>query len=93
MLDEDGLGAARSPLHPVDHDNVGPSGDGKLHIVLDAGGAELDVDRLLPASGLPELFDLDAQVVGASPVGMSRSRPLVDARGKVRMAATRSLTF
>jgi heterotetrameric sarcosine oxidase gamma subunit len=35
--------------------------------VLHPGRAELDVDRLLPAGGLAQLLDLDAQVVGSAP--------------------------
>jgi len=68
VFDEHVLGGAGAALHPVDDDHVGTRGDRQLDVVDDPGGAELDVDRLLPGRGLAQLLDLDTEVVGADPV-------------------------
>ena len=84
VLDEHVLGGGGAALHAVDHHDVGAGGHGQLHVVVDAGGADLDVDRDRPVGGLAELLDLDAQVVGADPVGVPAGRALVDARRERR---------
>src|SRR5581483_4612320 len=43
---------------------------------------ELELDGDLPVGGLPDLLDLEREVVGTEPVGMTRWRALVDAGGK-----------
>ena len=72
MLDEDILGGRGAALHAVDHDDVCASGHGKLYVIVDSGSPDLHIDRNRPLGGLPQLFDLDPQVVGAGdPVGMA----------------------
>ena len=80
VLDEHLLGRRGAALHPVDHHDVGAGGDGELHVVVGAGGADLDVDRLLPVGDLAQLQDLDGEVVGAGPVGVPAGAALVDPR-------------
>ena len=82
VLDEHLLGGGGAALHAVDHDDVGAGVHGELHVVVGAGGADLDVDRLLPVGDLAQLVDLDGQVVGAGPVRVPARRPLVDALGQ-----------
>jgi hypothetical protein len=48
VLDEHVLGRCGAALHAVDHDHVRAGLHGQLHVVVGAGGADLDVDRLLP---------------------------------------------
>ena len=90
MLDEDGLRRGGAALHAVDHDHVGPGGDGQLDVVGHPGGADLDVDGNLPAGGLAQLLDLDAQIVGTGPVGVAGGRALIDADGKGTHAPRRA---
>ena len=82
MLDEHLLGGGGAALHAVDHDDVGAGVHGELHVVVGAGGADLDVDRLLPVGDLAQFVDLDGQVVGPGPVRVPARRPLVDALGQ-----------
>ena len=79
VLDEDVLGGRGAALHAVDHDDICAGGHGQLHVMVDPGGADFDVDRDGPVGGLAQLLDLDAQVVGADPVGVAAGRALVDA--------------
>ena len=78
VLDEDVLGRAGASLQAVDDDDVGSGGDGELHVVGDASGADLHVDRLLPVGGLAQLLDLHHEVVGSGPVRVAAGRALVD---------------
>ncbi len=82
VLDEHFLRRRRAALHAVDDDDVGSRVHRELHVVVRAGGADLDVDRLLPVGDLPQLVDFDRQVVGTGPVGMPARRTLVDALGQ-----------
>ena len=52
------------------------------HIVIDARGAELELDRDFPIGRLPHLFDLERKIVGAEPVGVAGRRALIDAGGE-----------
>ena len=70
VLDEHVLGGGGAALHAVDHDDVGAGLHGELHVVVGAGGADLDVDRLLPVGDLAQFDDLDREVVGTGPVGV-----------------------
>ena len=79
VLDEHLLGGGGAALHAVDHHDVRAGVHGELDVVVGAGGADLDVDRLLPVGDLAQLVDLDGQVVGAGPVGVPARRALVDA--------------
>ena len=58
----------------------GPRLGRHAHVVIDAGRAELQLDRDLPIGGLANLLDLEREIVGPEPVGMARGRALVDAR-------------
>ncbi len=58
--------------------------------MLDPRGAELHVDRLFPAGGLAQLFNLDPQVVRPGPVRVPRRRALVDP-GRQRTHASHPL--
>jgi hypothetical protein len=79
VLDEDVLGGAGTALHAIDDHHVGAGGNRELHVVGDPGGSHLDEDRLLPVGGLPQLGNLDAEVVRTRPVGVSGRGALVDA--------------
>ena len=80
MLDEHVLGGCRAALHAVDNDDVGAGGHSQLHVMVDPGGADFDVDRDGPVGRLAQLLDLDAQIVGADPIGVAAGRALVDTR-------------
>ncbi len=82
MLDEHLLGGGGAALHAVDDHDIGAGVHGQLHVVVGAGGADLDVDRLLPVGDLAQFVDLDGQVVGAGPVRVPAGRALVDALGQ-----------
>ncbi len=60
----------------------GPAFHRHAHVVIDARGAELELDRDLPVGRLPDLLDLEGEIVGAEPVGMAGRRALVDAGRK-----------
>ena len=74
-----GAGAA---FHGVDIDGVGPAFHRHAHVVIDARGAELELDRDFPIGRLAHLLDLEREIVGAEPVGMARRRALIDAGGQ-----------
>ncbi len=52
---------------------------GHAHVVVDARGAELQLDRDLPVGRLADFLDLERQIVGPEPVRMTGRRALVDA--------------
>ena len=79
MLDEHFLRRRRAALHAVDDDDVGAGLHGEGDVIVGAGAADLDVDRLLPVGDLAQLDDLDLEIVGAGPIGMPAGRALVDA--------------
>ena len=56
----------------------GPALGGHAHVVVDARGAQLELDRDLVVGRLADLLDLQREVVRAEPVGMARRRALVD---------------
>jgi hypothetical protein len=78
VLDEDVLCRRRPSLHAVHDDDVGARLDRELDVVVRAGGADLDEDRLLPVGDLAQLADLDLEVVGPGPIGMAAGTALVD---------------
>ena len=71
-----GAGAA---LHAVDIDAVGAGLGRHAHVVIDAGGPQLQLDRDFAIGRLADLLDLEGEVVGAEPIGMAGRRALVDA--------------
>ena len=72
-------GPAPGPaLGAVEIDDVRPALGRHAHVVVHARGAELELDRDLVVGRLPDLLDLQREVVRAEPVGMSRRRALVD---------------
>ena len=70
---------AGGALHAVDIDAVRPGLDRHAHVVINAGGAQLELDRNLGVGGFPDLVDLEREVVGPEPVRVPRRRALVDA--------------
>ena len=70
------------PSMRVDIDRIRPALHRHAHVVIDARGAELELDRDLPVGRLAHLLDLERKIVGAEPVGMARRRALVDAGRK-----------
>src|SRR6185312_9453643 len=71
-------GAGRA-LHAVDVDRIRSALDRHADVVIDAGGAELQLDRNLAVGGLTDLVDLEGEIIGAQPVRMARRRALIDA--------------
>ena len=71
--------AAVPPCMPSTHDDVGAGLHRERHVVVGPRAADLDVDRLFPVGDLAQLQDLDFEIVGAGPVGMTAGRALVDA--------------
>jgi hypothetical protein len=82
VLDKTCLRRGRAALHAIDHDYIGAGMNGKLHVVEGARCADLHIDRLFPIRDLAQLLDLDREVVGTGPVGMTACRTLVDTRGE-----------
>ena len=78
MLDEDVLGRRGAALHPVHDHRIRPRLDREGDVVPDPRRPHLDVDRQLPVGDLPELLDLDLEVVGPRPVGVPAGASLVD---------------
>ena len=74
-----GSGAA---LSAVEVDDVGAALGRHADVVVDARGAELELDRNLVVGRLSRLLDLQREVVGAEPVWVARRGPLVDPRGQ-----------
>ena len=71
-----GAGAA---LGAVEVDDVRAALGRHAHVVVDARGAQLELDRDLVVGRLADLLDLQRQVVRAQPVRVPRGRALVDA--------------
>src|SRR5260221_3730609 len=65
----------------VEIDDVGPALGGHPDVVVDARGAELQLDRDLIVGGLADLLDLQRQVVRAQPVRVPGWTALVDPGG------------
>src|SRR5262245_38688360 len=78
VLDEDVLAGGGASLHSVEDDHVGSGLDGQSDVEVGAGRPDLDVDRLAPVGDLPELADLDLEVVGTGPIRMPAGAPLID---------------
>ncbi len=74
-------GAGRA-FHAVDIDRIRSALDRHAHVVIDARGAELELDRNLVIGRLANLLDLEREIVRTQPVGMARRRALVDAGGQ-----------
>ena len=70
--------APGAALGAVEIDDVRPALGRHAHVVVHARGAELELDRDLVVGRLPDLLDLQREVVRAEPVGMPRRRALVD---------------
>src|SRR5262249_59486293 len=70
-------------LHSVQHDHVGPGLDRERDIEVGPRGADLHVDGLAPVGDLPELADLDLEIVRAGPIRMAAGAALVDALRQV----------
>ena len=83
VLDEDVLRRRGPALHAVEDDDVGARLDRERDVEVRARGADLDEDRLLPVGDLAQLLDLDLEVVGPGPVGVTARAALVDARRQV----------
>ena len=71
--------AAVPPCMPSTTTTSAPALHRELDVVVRAGRADLDVDRLLPVGDLAQLADLDRQVVRPGPVRVAAGRALVDA--------------
>ena len=78
LLGRDVRAGARAALGAVEVDDVRPALRRHPHVVVDARGAELELDRDLVVGRLADLLDLQREIVGAEPVGMARRRALVD---------------
>jgi hypothetical protein len=83
VLDEDVLRRGSPALHSVHDDHIRSGLHGELDVVVRPRRADLHEDRLLPVGDLPQLADLDLEVVRARPVGMARGAALVDPLRKV----------
>ena len=79
VLDEHFLRGRGAALHAVEHDDVGAGFHGKSHVIVGTRRADLHVDRLLPIGDLAQFLQLDLEIVGAGPVGMTAGGALVDA--------------
>ena len=79
LLGRDVRAGARAALGAVEVDDVRPALRRHAHVVVDARGAELELDRDLVVGRLADLLDLQREVVRAEPVGVAGRRALVDA--------------
>ena len=80
LLGGDVRARAGAALGAVEVDDVRAALGRHAHVVVDARGAELELDRDLVVGRLARLLDLQREVVGAQPVGVARRRALVDPR-------------
>ena len=71
MLYEDFLCCSGATLHPVEDHDVRASLYCQSCVIVGAGGAHLDVDRLFPICDFAELLNLDFKVVGSGPIRMA----------------------
>jgi hypothetical protein len=71
-----------STLGAIQEDGVGAALGGHPHVVVDPRGTQLELDRDLVVGCLPDLLDLQGEVVGADPVGVACRGPLVNAGGQ-----------
>ena len=78
LLGRDVRPGAGAALGAVQVDDVRPALGRHPDVVVDAGGAELQLDRDLVVGRLADLLDLQRQVVRAEPVGMPGRAALVD---------------
>ena len=69
---------ARRALGAVEVDDVGPALGRHAHVVVDARGAELELDRDAVIGRLADLLHLQREVVGPEPVGVPGGGALVD---------------
>jgi hypothetical protein len=63
---------ARSALGAVEVDDVGPALGGHAHVVVDARGPELELNRDLVVGRLADLLHLQREIIGPKPIGMPR---------------------
>src|SRR5215510_5863044 len=71
MLDENLLRCSGAALHAIEDNDVGSSLYGEGCVIVGAGGADLNVDRLFPIRDFAELLNLDFKVIGTGPIGMA----------------------
>ena len=85
---------ARAAFHTVDIDRIRVAFHRHPDVVIDAACTEFELDRDLTAGRFADLQDLQRQIVGAQPVGVTGGRPLVDTGWQAeRISATWSVTF
>ena len=75
--------AAVPPCMPSRTMTSAPGLDRERDVEVGARRSDLDEDRLLPVGDLAQLLDLDLEVVGPGPVGVTARAALVDARRQV----------
>ena len=68
----------RTTLGAVEVDGVGPTLSGHPNVVVDPGRAQLELDRDLVVGGLPNLLDLEREIVRSDPIWVAGRRALVD---------------
>ena len=78
LLGRDVRACAGPALRAVEVDDVRPALRRHAHVVVDARGAELQLDRDLVVGRLADLLHLQREVVRAEPVRVPRGRALVD---------------
>ena len=79
LLGRDVRACAGAALGSVQVDDVRPALGRHAHVVVDARGAELELDRHLVVGRLADLLHLQREVVRAEPVRVPCGRALVDA--------------
>ena len=82
LLGGDVRACARAALGAVQVDDVRAALGRHAHVVVDARGAQLELDRDLVVGRLADLLDLQREVVRAEPVRVPGRRALVDAGGQ-----------
>src|SRR5689334_14448365 len=79
LLRGDVRSRAGAALRAVQVDGVRTAFGSHPDVVVDAGGAQLELDRYLVVGRLADFLDLQRQVVWPEPVRVARRAPLVDA--------------
>ena len=69
-------------FHAVNVDRVGIALHRHPHVIVNARGTELELDRDLPVRRLADLVDLEREIIGTQPVRMPGRRTLVDTCGQ-----------
>ena len=78
LLGRDVRACARRAFRTVEVDDVGAALRRHAHVVVDARGAELQLDRDPVVGRLADLLHLQREVVGTEPVGVPRRGALID---------------